>query len=181
MKKVAGIGSEAVKKRTGKGWDEWFRILDRAKAHAWPHKEIAKWLGAAQGVPGWWAQMVTVGYEQARGLRKVHQTAAGYQASASRTIAAPIGRLYRAWADARARGAWLGKRALTVRTARPNRSMRITWEDGTTNVEVMFYAKGAAKSQVTVQHGKLADAKAVASSKRLWGAALDALRGKLEA
>ena len=34
--------------------------------------------------------MVTVGYEQARGLRKKHQRPEGFQVSASRTVAVPI-------------------------------------------------------------------------------------------
>jgi hypothetical protein len=38
--------------------------------------------------------------------------------------------------------------------------MRITWPDGRTSVEVMFYEKGKAKCQVTVQHKKLSTAAA---------------------
>ena len=43
--KINGMGSEAVRAKTGKGWDEWFEVLDGARAFAWPHKEIARWLG----------------------------------------------------------------------------------------------------------------------------------------
>ena len=34
------------------------------------HKEIAEYLNEKRGVPGWWSQMVTVTYEQERGLRE---------------------------------------------------------------------------------------------------------------
>ena len=32
------------------------------------HREITAWLSKAQKLPDWWAQMVTVGYERARGF-----------------------------------------------------------------------------------------------------------------
>ena len=35
---------EAVKAKTGKVWAEWFKILDKAGAKKWPHKEIAMYL-----------------------------------------------------------------------------------------------------------------------------------------
>jgi hypothetical protein len=57
--------------------------------------------------------------------------------------------------------------------------MRITWGDGT-NVDVNFLAKGAAKSQVAVEHDKLPNAAAVAKMKALWGKALDSLKARLE-
>ena len=36
----ARINSEAVQKRTGKSWDEWFAILDGAGAKTMTHQEI---------------------------------------------------------------------------------------------------------------------------------------------
>jgi hypothetical protein len=91
------IGSAAVAAKTGKGWHDWFAILDRAKANTWPHKQIASFLYDEQSVPGWWCQMITVGYEQARGLRVKHQKADGFAASASKTIEAPVEKLFDAW------------------------------------------------------------------------------------
>ena len=71
--RFAGVGSEAVARATGRAWDEWLKVLDRAGAKTMPHKEIALLLSRKFDVPDWWSQMVTVGYEQARGLRAVHQ------------------------------------------------------------------------------------------------------------
>jgi hypothetical protein len=67
--RLAGVRTEAVLKATGRAWDEWLRVLDRAGARRMPHEEIAALLARKFAVPGWWCQMVTVGYEQARGLR----------------------------------------------------------------------------------------------------------------
>ena len=41
-----------------------------------------------------------------------------------------------------------------IRKATENRSLRITWPNGT-NVDVMFYPKGEAKMQLTVEHARL--------------------------
>ena len=75
----AGISADAVRAKTGKGWAEWFAVLDQAGAAKWPHKEIASFLHE-QECGDWWSQMVAVGYEQARGLRVKHQTADGFTA-----------------------------------------------------------------------------------------------------
>src|ERR1700752_4374658 len=71
--RYAGVGSDAVLRATGKAWDEWLKLLDRAGAKKMPHKDIALMLSRQFKVPDWWSQMVTVGYEQARGLRKAYQ------------------------------------------------------------------------------------------------------------
>ncbi len=180
LDKVAGISDAAVQARTGKGWAEWFRLLDAAGAAELSHAAIARHLSEACGCPDWWSQMVTVGYEQTRGLRQKHQTPGGFQASASKTVAVPVSVLYAAWSDSRRRRGWLPDADFTVRKATPDRSLRITWVDGSTSVEVMFYAKGADKSQVTVQHSKLPDADAVARQKAYWAAALGRLKERLE-
>ncbi len=174
----AGISSEAVRAKTGKGWAEWFALLDKAGAAKLPHKEIARHVHTL-GCGDWWSQMVTVGYEQARGLRVKHQTADGFSASASKTIAAPIAKLYSAWTDPKGRAKWLADGELTVRKRTENRSLRITWGDGS-HVDVMFFAKGPAKSQVAIEQRKLAGVKDVARVKKLWAAALEKLKGLLE-
>lgn len=178
--KVAGISDEAVKAATGKSWEQWCRLLDKAGAKSLPHKEIAQLIHRKHGLSGWWSQMVTVGYEQARGLREMNMSCRGdFQGSVSRTINAPVDTLYAAWKDARLRRAWLGSQSFTVRKATENKSLRITWPDET-NVEVNFYAKAPDKSQVAVQHGKLAKASDVARVKKLWTAALNKLKSQTE-
>ena len=179
-KKTAPMSDAAVQKSTGKTWAEWFEILDKAGAKKMNHTQIAAHLRDDLGCSAWWSQMVAVGYERDRGLREKHQKPDGYHISASKTIAAPVSAAYKAWQDAKSRTRWLAKAAFTVRTAIPNRSLRITWVDGKTSVEVTFLAKGASKSQVVVDHRKLADAKAAARMKQHWGAALDRLKCVLE-
>jgi uncharacterized protein YndB with AHSA1/START domain len=178
--RLAGVGTEAVERATGKGWDEWLKVLDRAGAKTMPHKEIALLLSRKCGVPDWWSQMVTVGYEQARGLRDIYQHADGYAANATRTYEVSVENLFSAWSDPKARARWLPRAPLELRRAVDGKSMRMTWTSGKSRVEVNFFAKGTAKSQVQVEHGKLPSARAVTRQKAYWSEALGRLKAVLE-
>ena len=177
IERLAGVGSDAVKARTGKSWSEWLAVLDAAGARAMNHKQIVAFLGPYD-LGGWWQQMVTVAYEQARGLRKKHQRPKGYEISGSKTLDVSVAQAFRAWkGEARAR--WLGNVALVVRKATSGRSFRISWSDGS-SVSVDFYPKGTGRCQVTVQHGKLADEKAALRMKAFWAKRLQQLKEFLE-
>lgn len=177
--KLAGMSDATIKEKTGCAWERWVWALDRVGAHDWSHRAIADYVHATYKVPGWWTQAVTVGYERIKGLREIGQRrGGGYEASKSKVFAVPIGRLYRAFHDARTRRRWLGGVKLTVRTAIRDKSMRVTWPDDT-SVELYFIAKGAAKSQVAVQHRKLADKAAADRTKAWWAERLGALEGIL--
>jgi len=179
--RLAGVGSEAVMRATGRAWDEWLTVLDRAGAKAMPHKEIALLLSRKFRVPDWWSQMVTVGYEQARGLRVVNQKASGFATSSSRTFGVDVDDLYAAWSEPRQRAKWLPGAPLEVRKATSGKSMRITWTAGGSSVDVNFFAVARGKSRVQVEHGKLASAAAAARQKTYWSEALGRLKGFLDA
>lgn len=63
------FSDEAVRAKTGKGWDEWLAILDAWGMKEQGHRLTAKHLQEAYGVGPWWAQAVTIRYEYERGLR----------------------------------------------------------------------------------------------------------------
>jgi uncharacterized protein YndB with AHSA1/START domain len=180
--KMAGVSDEAVQKATGKTWPEWFAVLDKASAQNLSHKEIVAVLRERHGLGGWWQQMVTVGYEQGRKKRDKGQMADGYQVSASKTVAAPLARLYAAWTDEAARAKWLGRKPLAVSTATERKSMRLAWGKGrnATRVSVNFYAKGKGKSQAALEHSQLPDAAQAEKMKTMWRAALEKMKGLLE-
>jgi uncharacterized protein YndB with AHSA1/START domain len=130
-------------------------------------------------IPGWWAQTVTVGYERIKGLRAVGQRRDGkFEANKSKTVAVPLDQLYQAFHDGRTRARWLPGVELTVRTATPEKSMRIEWPDRT-SVVIGFINKGHAKSQVALAHGKLPDKAAAARMKQYWSERLSALEDVL--
>ncbi len=179
-KSSLSMSDAAVKAKTGKTWAQWFAALDKAGGKKMTHQQIVAVLSRKHGVGPWWQQMVTVEYERARGLRLKHQTAAGFSISRSKTMLTPVADLYKAWTDPKQRRKWLANTDFTVRKATANKSIRITWIDGKTNVEVMFYPKPAGKCQVTIQHNKLADAKTVDKLKKYWGEKLDRLQSMIE-
>ncbi len=175
-----GISSAAVEKATGRGWPVWFREFDRAGAAKLSHKAIAQLAHERFAVPPWWSQMVTVVYEQARGLRKKHQTAEGYSVSGTRTIAAPAREVWRAFEDKKLRARWIPGTRWTVTTATEPKSMRILWNDDTSRVDVMLYAKGAGRTMLSVQHRKIGTEKEAKRQKAWWSNRLDALKTLLE-
>jgi hypothetical protein len=169
------VGDDVIKKRTGKTWKEWFPILDKAGAKKMNHTEIATVLHEKHGVPGWWCQMVAVGYEHSRGLRELHESSAGFSASVSRTFEVGVKTLFVACADDKKRGAWLKGDKLVVSTARPEKAVRGAW-DGASRMEIRFYPKGAAKTQVVIDHMKLASRAEVERLKAFWAESLERLR-----
>lgn len=171
---------EAVRAKTGKTWADWFGLLDRAGAASLKHREIAAYLKGEHRLTDWWCQMVAVSYENAKGLRQRHEKPSGFEIGVSKTIAAPLSRLFRAWEDRRIRDKWLEDPGFVIRKATPGKSMRITWVDGRSNVDAGFYAKGDGKSQISVQHGHLESATEAARFKTYWAAQLGKLKEMLE-
>jgi uncharacterized protein YndB with AHSA1/START domain len=177
---LARLSDAAVKKATGCTWERWVKTLDHHQAFRWPHRHIARFVRETYKTPPWWTQMVVVGYERIKGLRAVGQArGGGYRVSKRRVFAVPVGRLYRAFSSAAVRRRWLPGLDLRVRSARQDRSLRITWSDGT-SVEVLFTEKGVLKSQVALEHGRLADQSVAARTRSFWTERLDALARMLQ-
>ncbi len=167
-----------VRETTGRGFDEWFALLDAAGADGMTHTQIARWLVAEHGIPGWWAQNVTVGYERARGRRAANQTASGFQVGASKTVGVPLERLYRAFADPDERARWAPAEG-ELRWTTEQKGARLDWPDGS-RVIVSFTSKGADRSVIALVQERLADAEAVERQRAVWRAALATLKRQVE-
>ena len=176
---VLTMSDEAIRRRTGRGWEEWFGLLDGWSAHERPHKEIARWLREQHGVDGWGAQSVTVSYERARGLRALRERPQGFSVTAQKTVAMPVDRLYETFVDESRREGWLPSAELRERTATKPKSARFDWGDGETRLVVGFTAKGDAKSTVALEHERLADADEATRMKAFWQERLTALASHL--
>lgn len=178
--KAANISSDAVRAATGKTWPEWFHILDKIQAEKLKHKEIAAWLDENyEELGGWWSQMVTVAFEQERGLREPNEKEDGFCVNSTKTMDVAVGAIFRAWNDTRTRRKWLPD-SIEIRKATKDKSMRVTWANGT-HVDANFIAKGPKKAQITIQHRKLKSQKDVAKMRAYWGKRLDDLKSLLEA
>ena len=178
---AARITEASVRRATGGSRDNWFALLDASGAVKRMHKDIVAWLMNEYGVDGWWAQSLTVEYEQARGLRPRGGNRDGtFNVNASRTLAVPVKRLYQAFAEAKVREKWLPGAVLKERTSQANRSIRFDWQSGATRVIVGFSATDRRKSVVSVLHERLPDARRAAEMKAYWRDRLGALKERLE-
>ena len=177
---VLTVSDEVIRRRTGRGWEEWFDVLDDSGAIAKPHGEIARWLQSEHGVDGWSAQSVTVSYERARGRRAVGEHADGFAITASKTVAVPVDRLYDAFVDESLRQRWLPDGDLRERTATKPKSARFDWGDGESRVVVGFTAKSDAKSLVAIEHARLRNAADAERMKAFWRERVAALKEVLE-
>ena len=177
--KIAGMSDEKIKEKTGCNWENWVFALDHVEAFKWPHTEIARYVHEKYKVPGWWTQTVTVGYERIRGLRERGQRRSGvWEASKSKTINAAVGTVFRSFKQPKLRAAWLTNKVV-IRTSVPNKSLRLTWDDGT-SVEVYIVSKGRSKTQVAVQHTRLQNKQAADRMKSFWAEHLGELAAKVE-
>ena len=171
-----------IRRRTGRGWEEWFDLLDEWGAAERSHREIARWVAEQQGIVplAWNAQAVAGSYERARGLRALGEHDDGFAITASKTIAVPVDRLYDAFVDASLRDRWLPDGELRERTATKPRSARFDWGDGSTRVHVTFDAKGEGKSTAALQHRRLADPEEAERMKAYWRDRVAVLKEVLE-
>jgi hypothetical protein len=174
-----GMSDQAVRKGSGKGWDEWYGILDAWGAQERSHTEIARHVNEEHGVPGWWSQTVAVGYERARGMRAVGQQTDGFSVGVTKTVPVNVHQLFEAFADAGLRRRWLEQGTLRTRTLQPGRSARFDFRDGATRVHAYFEEKGPEKASVVVQHERLADPDAREEARAFWKDRLRRLTGFL--
>lgn len=166
---------------TGRDWQGWLAILDAWGARDRNHTETARYLVDEQGVPGWWAQSITNGYERARGLRVKHQQPNGFTIYASKTVGVSLEVLFRAFVDDHMRAQWLSDGSMSLRSSQPEKVARFDWAGGPTRVMVTFEEKGPMKSTAYVAHERLPDAETAETAKARWKERVAALKSCLEA
>ncbi|GAA2815410.1 DUF4287 domain-containing protein [Saccharopolyspora taberi] len=173
------VSEDALTDRTGRGWDDWFALLDAWGGTGRNHTEIAAHLRDEHGVDGWWAQTVAVAYEQERGMREAHQQADGFTVNASKTINADAAAVHLAVTDDRKRRDWLADAPLRLRTARAPKSARFDWGDHA-RVNVFVVARGESRCSIQIEHSRLESADDVEPTREYWRARLDDLKSRLE-
>jgi uncharacterized protein YndB with AHSA1/START domain len=108
-----GQSDDAVRKATGRGWEEWETLLDALGAARLSHSEIVSLLHEKALVrSGWWRQSVTVGYEKLKGRRKTGETKdTGVQVGVQRTLPVIAETAWELLTSAEGRRVWLGSGA----------------------------------------------------------------------
>jgi uncharacterized protein YndB with AHSA1/START domain len=174
------VADASMRRGTGKGHAAWFALLDAWGATDHNHTEIATWLREGQGVPGWWAQNITVSYERVRGMRAVHQQRNGYTISVTRTVSSDPDRALAAFTDTTVRNRWLPDAEMRRRPTRAVLTARFDWYDPKSKVVVSIVPKDDGKALVAVGHEQIPDAESAERLKTAWRGWLGELKAVLE-
>ena len=173
---------DRLRERTGRGWEEWFDLLDDAGMHGRPHREVSRYLAQLQGVDplAWTVQVVVKGYERARGGQAVGQHDDGFRVHVTRTVAVPADVALQVVADEAARDGWVTDLALVPRRTTSSRRLHFDVPDGGGRVHVAVDAKDDGRCTVSVEHARLPDAVTADAARAAWRTRLDELRTLLE-
>lgn len=155
---------------TGTSLAEWTDRLDAAGGRDLDHTAIARMLVERWEAEEWWAQGVTVAYEQVIGRRVVGQSCDGdFSASASRTVPGMPTRVRDRW-DAfmtEARRDGLGLEEPSLSDTATWRYWRAAVADGS-RVSVNITAKDEGRSTLGIEHKGLGTADARTAWKDAW-------------
>ena len=195
------VKHETILAKTGHAWAHWLAVLDAFDVATHGHTAAAKHLRDDHGTTAWWAQTLTVRYEQERGLRDIGQKADGFEVSVSRTIRATPEATYAALSEPAHWSRWFARDAeAEVRVGGryhtadgdggaflvldPPRRIKMTWEQAKhppgSVVEFYIAPKDEGRVVARVTHGKLADAAMRDALRGSWRWAMDSLRIYLE-
>lgn len=151
-----------IEEATHRTWDRWVSFLDGAGASKLTHKQIAELvhreLDGTMDSAGWWAQGVTVAYEQHIGRRAPGQKSDGsYEVSVTKLIPGTKQDVYALWAEAYGDAAdFDGKPLENIRTSiTPVRSYwRGDFTDGS-RLTVAVEQKTPEKAMIAITHTSL--------------------------
>ena len=184
------ISDAAVRKATGKSWDEWFAVLDSEGADALPHKQIARLLNDKSYIASsWWCQTVTVAYEYARGKRVLGRTeSVGFEIGVQKTLPLTPAQAWHILTEPNGVALWLGtvpclrweKGAAfataegtrgEIRSFTPGKHVRLTWQpphfSTPSTLQVTLIPSGA-KTALRFHQEKLASAEAREQMRAHW-------------
>jgi len=199
--KIGRVSSESVEKATGKTWDQWIAILEKAGARSWTHQEIVAFLKKKHKLGPWWQQGVTLGFEIAIGRRVEGQNAKGeYSLTVTQSLHLDVKKVWKHFVSEEGKTIWLQplfpveikpKNTFETqdgffgefRTMKKERRIRMTWQDpnwdGGTTVEVIFVARANGNSIVCINHGKIKDLRIQAKLRTRWRQALDEFKKRV--
>lgn len=173
------FATDKYKESTGRDWADWLAFAEREKLAGLPHHEIAERFGEA-GVSGWWAQNLTVAFEQHIGRRLPGQVGDEFRTQVNRTVAGEREGVLETWTRAFAETTSFGGVALKgppTTSVTPKRSYwRINLADGT-KVQVAFEPKPGGKTMINATVDKLKSAEDIDAAKATWRGLLGGFSG----
>lgn len=199
--KVGKVSAESVTKHTGKNWEQWISILEKAGARSWTYQEIVAYLKTKHKQSPWWQQGVALGFEIAIGRRKEGQDAKGkYMVTATKSLALDVKAVWKFLVSEEGQKIWLKPYSETeikpksqfetkdgffgeVRTVAQARRARIYWQDPLwekpTVLELMLVPRPGKKSILVFNHTGIKDTKTQGLLRLRWRKAADDVSQRL--
>ena len=184
FEKIGITTSKSLEKNTGRTWDQWISILNKAGASAWKYQQITNYLKKKK-VGIWWVHIIAGGYEVALGRRIPGQNLKGtFSIIVTKTLHMSNAKVWKWLTSDAAVRVWLNplspielKKGQVfethdgvfgeIRTIKKNQRIRLTWHesDGEKKsvVQLLLFGRNPKKCGMAFQHEELQDGR-----KRNW-------------
>lgn len=193
------ITNDACKQATGKTIDEWIAAMQSNPDIQGKRRDTIRWIYDNSGTTSgdiWWPTTLWVEMERRAGKVQKDGRPEGYHICVTKTIAAPVEKVYDAfakdmsgWYD----GAKLsadasfsdsdGNKATATRV-RENKDLRYKWHtagvQGETDIDVVFEDKNNGKTGLLLNHMRIPTREEADGLRKAWGEAFDKLKKTLE-
>ncbi len=197
------VTDAACKQASGKSLKDWFKEIDGRDDLQAKRREAIQWMYDTIGKKDiWWPTTIWVEYERTRGIvNKKDGLIEGFNICVTKTIAAPLAGVYKAWTNSKSLGQWFGD-SITAKVAdsgtfddgdghsgeflrvRADKDLRFSWRDPSasapTLVDVVFQDKGKGKTGLMLNHQRIQNRPEADGLRKAWGEAFDALKSLLE-
>lgn len=195
------LDDASVRKATGKTLGEWYAVLDGLGGTKLGRRDLTQALHGVQPLDAWWLVTIVVEYERERGVVEKDGKPKGYGICVTKTIAAPVPKVFAAFADGKTWSKWFGTGAKadvkdggkfssadgdagTFKKVRTDKDIKLTWENprhqGAEPVEIVFQAKPNDKCVIMVNHNRIPTRAMADDLRDGWGDALDKLKKLVE-
>jgi len=195
------LNDATVRERTGKTLAQWFEHLDALGGLAKGRRDLVQAIYDGAKIDEWWGVTLVVEYERARGAKEKDGQPKGYSICSTKTIAAPLERVFQAFGTSKDLDRWLGPKTEVSFTdggtlanadgdrasftrIRPGKDLRLAWQHATrapgSQVEVLFADKGKGKTGLTLNHTRIQGRREADELRAGWSAAFERLKAHLE-
>lgn len=198
------VTDAACKAATGKTLKQWFKVLEENPALNTKRRDAISWMydQMENRSDVWWPTTIWVEYERSKGVvNKKDGRIEGYNICVTKTLAAPLSEVFKAWTDVKALNTWFGSK-VKVKVAdggtfedgdgnsgeytrvRKDKDLRFTWThpdaEASTLVDVAFSDKGKGKTGLMLNHQRIQNRNEADGLRRAWGQCFDLLKDFVE-
>jgi uncharacterized protein YndB with AHSA1/START domain len=190
-----------AREKTGKTSKQWFALLEDFGGIDKGRRELVNHMHSSHKLDEWWATTLVVEYERAKGALEKDGKPKGYSICSTKTVAAPLERVFAAFGDAKDLDLWLGARTkvdfkdggalsnadgdrATFTRIRANKDLRLSWDHAQrapgSQVEVLFAERGNGKTGITLNHTRIQARRDADELRAGWSEAFERLKSALE-